>query len=152
MHIRAAQPGEAGLLSRLAIASKAHWGYPEEWLEQWTDELSVAPGEVAPHFVHLAEEEGQVVGFYSLIPLSKDTVDLGHLFVLPGLLGRGIGRQLFEHLTALASSLGYRRLLIVSDPYAATFYEHCGAARTGEQPSKISGRNLPVYEFLLPTF
>lgn len=33
--IRLAKPYEAEELTRLAFLSKAHWGYPPEWLEFW---------------------------------------------------------------------------------------------------------------------
>jgi hypothetical protein len=41
--IRRAQVDEAGLLSDLAFRSKAHWGYPPDWLELWRPELTVTP-------------------------------------------------------------------------------------------------------------
>lgn len=34
--IRRVLPEEAAQLSRIALAAKRHWGYPERWIEAWT--------------------------------------------------------------------------------------------------------------------
>jgi hypothetical protein len=42
-------------------------------------------------------------------------------------------------------------LSILSDPYAAAFYERLGARRCGESPSGVMpNRMLPLFEFAIP--
>lgn len=41
--IRAGRPSDADQLTKLAFLSKAHWGYPTEWLELWEADLTVTP-------------------------------------------------------------------------------------------------------------
>jgi len=55
--IRRARGDEAGCLSDLAFRSKAHWGYPLDWLARWRPELTVNPQtlEATPTFVAVAE-------------------------------------------------------------------------------------------------
>ncbi|XYH99266.1 N-acetyltransferase family protein [Sorangium sp. So ce1128] len=145
--IRAARPEDAELLGALALRSKAHWGYSREFLEACRAELSISPAYIAQHptFVFLRGDER--LGFYTLEALSSTEVELGHLFVEPAEIGRGLGRALLAHAREEARSRGYRVLVIQSDPNAARFYETCGARHVGEKPSaSIPGRLLPVFE------
>ena len=38
--IRRARPEEANELTRIALAAKRHWGYPERWMEIWRPQLT----------------------------------------------------------------------------------------------------------------
>ena len=110
--IRRARADEAGLLSDLAFRSKAHWGYPTDWLELWRPELTVDPRdlEAAPTFV--AVDESSTLGFYLLKPTGRaDACELDFLFVEPAAIGRGVGQALFEHACNTARGLGYRSMV-----------------------------------------
>jgi hypothetical protein len=62
--IRPAAAFEAEVLSRLALAGKRHWGYPEPWLEAWRELLTITPDYLEAHLVFCAEDAaGRVVGF-----------------------------------------------------------------------------------------
>jgi GNAT superfamily N-acetyltransferase len=79
-----------------------------------------------------------------------DTLDLDKLFVEPKWIRTGVGRALLAHAIVEARRRGADRLTIVSDPYAAGFYQRNGARRIGEAPSDaIPGRSLPLYEVRL---
>ena len=57
------------------------------------------------------------------------------------------GSRLIAHAIDEARRRGANRLTILADPYAAGFYERCGARLIGEAPSDaIPGRSLPLYE------
>ncbi|MFQ5955797.1 MAG: GNAT family N-acetyltransferase, partial [Kiloniellales bacterium] len=84
----------------------------------------------------------QVVGVASL-SRDGDEAELENLWVLPGFIGRGIGKVLFEHVAATARRQGCSRLRIVSDPNARAFYERMGARIDGDVPSRPEGRRLP---------
>ena len=43
LKILRATPEQADELTRIALASKAHWGYPRRWLEIWTPQLTFSP-------------------------------------------------------------------------------------------------------------
>ena len=66
MQLRPARPDEAGLLSDLAVRSKAHWGYDDEFLAGSRIKLAIRPDEVVPWRVTVAEVDGAVAGFYAL--------------------------------------------------------------------------------------
>jgi GNAT superfamily N-acetyltransferase len=143
MHLRPARPDEAALLSDLAVRSKGHWGYDAEFLAGSRRVLSLQPEEVLPHRTTVAEVEGRVVGFYTLVGGPPVAV-LEHLFVEPADIGTGIGRRLWTHAVDTAARLAIERFTIDSDPFAEAFYLAMGAKRTGESPSEvITGRVLP---------
>lgn len=51
--IARAAPGDGSALTELAIRSKAHWGYPAEWLAEWRPLLTITEELIAsaPVFV-----------------------------------------------------------------------------------------------------
>lgn len=144
--LRRAKPGEAGALSELALRSKAHWGYPEDFMAACRDELTLTERDLerAPTFV--AEAAGERVGFYALERLSASEVELAFLFVEPRAIGRGHGRALIEHAKGRARALGYTTMVIQGDPHAERFYRAAGGRRVGEQESlSIPGRMLTLF-------
>ncbi len=137
--IRWAEPGEAEALTALSLRSKAFWGYGEAFI------AAVAPEQLARRPAYVLEAEGRVAGFYLLEPIDEREVELSALFVEPDAIGRGHGRSLMEHATAMAKRLGYRAMLIHSDPNAEPFYRAMGAEPIGTVPSgSIPGRMLPL--------
>lgn len=144
--IRPARPGEAALLSDLALRSKGHWRYDADFLEACRDELTLHDEELARHRTTVAELGGEVVGFGTLDG-GPPTGELGMLFVDPAAIGRGIGTALLAALLANARDLGFTVLTIDADPNAEAFYLAHGAVRVAAVPSaSIPGRVLPRLE------
>jgi GNAT superfamily N-acetyltransferase len=144
--ISAARLGEADDLTRLALASKRHWGYDDAFMERCASELTVRERDVGAHRVFVARDAEQVLGFYQLEPLDETCVELDMLFVEPGFIGEGVGEALLRHAMNVAREGGASTLRIVADPYAAAFYEHVGAVLVGSSISSSTGRSLPTYE------
>ena len=146
--LRPAEPDEAGALSELAIASKAHWGYSQAFLDACREELTYLPDDIlAPQLAFwVARREGVIVGFYALGELSGQAVELEALFVAPALIGSGIGKRLVEHAKSQAAAGGAHTLVIQGDPNAAGFYRAAGGVLTGNRESgSIPGRFLPTF-------
>lgn len=139
-----ASAGELGALSRLAFRSKAHWGYPREWLEEWRPELTLTPATLGEQRVFVGRRDGEAEGFYGLL-VDGEVASLEHLWVDPEFLGRGVGAALFRHARAEARRHGCRVLQIDSDPHAEGFYLHLGAVRHSTVPAPVAGvdRELP---------
>jgi GNAT superfamily N-acetyltransferase len=138
MEIRWASESEAGELSALAIAAKAHWGYASELLREWRSELSITRQEVRsrPTFVLMAQ--GSIAGFYSLEPADQ-AWKLEHFWVRPESMGRGIGTRLLRHALQTARAGGAAHVTVDADPNAAAFFTRCGAMKAGEVPAPIPG-------------
>lgn len=148
--IRRARDDEAGALTAIARAAKRHWGYPEAWVARWRDALTVTPAYVRGHPLFVAADEDRPRGFYALA-MDGDKAVLDHLWIEPGWMGRGIGRELFSHAARTARGLGAARLEIDSDPHAEGFYLRMGARRVGQVPADVEGvrRMLPRLELAL---
>ena len=144
--LRDARPQEAAMLSALAFRSKAHWGYPQDFMQACRGELTYAEADVARGGFVVAEAGGRIVGFTALAAGADGAVAVEALFVEPREIGRGIGRALIDHAKRRAARLGARRLVIQGDPHAEGFYLKAGARHAGARPSgSIPGRMLPVF-------
>ena len=149
MLIRPAVPAEAGLISDLALRSKAYWGYSPAFLEACRVEMTLTEVYIAAHPIFVLENGGRLLGFYSLRDRGT-AAELDYLFVEPDAIGQGIGKRLWGHSVQHAHQLGYQELYIVSDPHAEAFYLSMGAERTGEVLSPVqAGRLLPVLRYRL---
>lgn len=143
--IRPAQPEEAAAITTLALRSKAHWGYSQEFLDACQHELTITPQMIADCPVLVLETAAGIMGFYTLQQLDASTAEIVHLFVEPQAIGKGYGAQLWRHALATAQANGARRLQVESDPFAEPFYQRMGMIRYGVHASTIfAGRTLPL--------
>jgi GNAT superfamily N-acetyltransferase len=150
--IRLARIEEASALSELCVRSKASWGYDQAFMALARVVLEVSPQQIAARNVWVATAaDGEITGMVALGPSEEpNTLDLDKLFIEPQRIRSGVGRALMAHAIDEARRRGARRLTILSDPYAAGFYESNGARRLGEAPSDaIPGRTVPLFEMTL---
>jgi len=149
--IRPADASEAFLLTALAQEGKRHWGYPDEWLNVWQDQLTITPAYITDNLIRCGySDDARVVGFYAL-EAEDIAFRLAHLWLARSFIGRGVGRQLFDHAAQTASNRGARELRIEADPNAEGFYLHLGAERVGESVSLLTGtkRVIPCLRYRL---
>jgi len=145
--LRAANAAEAVRLSALALRSKGHWGYSQQFLDACREELSYSPDDIRKMTFVVAEVDGDIIGFYALGCLSSTRVELEALFVEPALIGRGHGRDLMDHAKTTAARMGAQTMVIQGDPNAEGFYRAAGARHVGNKESaSIPGRMLPLLE------
>ncbi len=144
IRIRRATTDDAATLTAIAHAAKRHWGYPEQWIESWSDQLTLSAAYLRKHEVHVSIVEGRPVGFYAL-EQSTERMELGHLWVIPEMIGRGMGRRLFSHAVERATAAGVDAIEILSDPNAESFYEKMGARTVGRVDASVDDvvRYLP---------
>jgi GNAT superfamily N-acetyltransferase len=139
-------PDEAERLTELMLRSKASWGYDEAFMKACANVLKITPERIQRELVFVLEDAGQLVGMLGLAPVGQAEAELSDLFVEPDQKRRGYGRQLFEYAMQVARERGWRRVSILSDPFAERFYLSMGAQRVGTAPSDagIPGRVLPL--------
>jgi GNAT superfamily N-acetyltransferase len=138
MNIRPALFSEADVLAKVAWRAKALWGYPEDVMEQWRDELSPTETSILTLPTFVVELDGVVAGWCQ-IGINGAPVELDHLWVDPDFVRRGFGRALIAAACDLLRSHKVGILAIDADPNAESFYLHCGAVRTGQIPAPIPG-------------
>jgi GNAT superfamily N-acetyltransferase len=149
--VRPARREEAELLSSLCVRSKAHWGYDAEFMRLSLSALQIDAAAIAEGRVLVAADERDVPLGVASCAVHEADVELAHLFVDPGALGRGVGAALFAASLQWARDHGHEALLIASDPNATGFYEKMGAVCIGTVPSDaIPGRSLPLLRCTLP--
>ena len=145
--IRPARASDVHALSELALRSKVHWGYDDQFLSACREELTLHEHDLATRPTFVLEREERAVGFYTLEPITESQVELWFLFVEPGEIGEGHGRRLIKHAMAEAVERGYSSMIIEADPNAVGFYQRMGARPVGTRPSgSIPGRTLPLLE------
>ena len=150
MMIIPAQPAYAEALTRITIAAKQHWNYPEHWIQKWIPLMTITPEYIAENEVWLEAMDGEPVAYYSLIQAGNE-LWLDNLWVLPEHIGNGLGKELFLHALERSRLRQVSVLKIEADPNAQSFYEHMGAKKVDEHYSEIDGqpRILPVMEISL---
>ena len=142
--IRPAATDEASVLTNMALEAKRYWGYPEHWIKHWESDLTISSDFINDNHVYVAEEDGQIQGFYALI-VRGNQAELDHMWVRPALIGTGIGKELFLDAMERAAALKVIAVEISSDPNAAGFYRRMGATEIGEIDASFDGvtRKLP---------
>ena len=144
MIVRSASAADAPRMREIACASKGYWGYDEERLRTWSAALEYS----SRHEHWVAECDGAVAAYASLVPPDEGVCELDDLWVDPPFIGRGIGSVLFAHAVDHARALGARAVRLEAEPDALGFYERKGAHVVGSRTSSW-GRELPVMELEL---
>jgi N-acetylglutamate synthase-like GNAT family acetyltransferase len=135
------------ILTEIAIQSKAYWGYSQEHLEKWREDLTVSQARFNQWDVYKFISEETIVGFYCLsFDVEKSTACIEFLFVLPESIGKAIGSQLLHHAFQNAKKRDVKTIHVLSDPNAANFYAKYGFQEIAKEESSIPGRFLPIME------
>lgn len=151
--IRRANPSEATLLSGIAKAAQASWGYPEAWLRAWEQSLTLTESFLRYSIALVAEMDQTLTGFWChQLALSKNDVATSLLFVHPDYIGQGCGRALWHTLQSILAHLEIHSISIQAEPKALGFYLKLGGQKIDEMPSPlIPGRTLPIVKLPVQT-
>jgi N-acetylglutamate synthase-like GNAT family acetyltransferase len=139
IQIRRAQPEEAAALTEIAQAAKRHWGYPENWIEHWKDDLTITPDFITTNEMYVAINGEEIAGCCALV-MSDSLAELEHMWIRPEHMGNGVGRALFNKIVERATTLNAKVMELSADPNAEGFYQRMGATRIGEVRSEIEGQ------------
>lgn len=150
IRILPADPEQAEVLSQIALAAKAHWGYPRRWMELWRPQLTFTSEYFEKHESWVAERNGISVAFYTLQEKNGNAW-IEDLWVSPEFIGKGIGKSLFLHALDRSRQRGSKKLQLEADPNAVGFYEKMGMYKIGERRYELDGqlRILPTMEIEL---
>ena len=141
---------DSSRLSQIAWEAKKHWGYPAAWMEGWKNDLSPDTSYVEDNHLLKVEEHGELLGWGALcFDQENQRWEIGHLWILPKAMGRGLGKLLWETLCMEAKKRCVQELFIYSDPNAQAFYEKMGADFIEDVPSTPEGRTIPLMRYHL---
>jgi GNAT superfamily N-acetyltransferase len=124
IRIRSARPQEKAALEDLKLRASLAWGDHVEELKALAEARHIPDA----HFpcVFVAELDGSVAGFATVLPRSDGEAELEDLFVDPGMWRRGVGARLVAEAGERAVALGAGTLHVVGGERARGFYETCG--------------------------
>ena len=137
---------DAKVLSEIAMISKGYWGYTKEQLDSWIADLTISEQMISKMIVYKFIAINEIVGFYILNQPKEHSIELEFLFVHPKFIGKGIGNSLIQHAFEKAKFLNCKRITVLSDPNAASFYKAKGFYEIDKKESSISGRFLPILQ------
>src|SRR2546422_8816906 len=93
LQIRRAKPGEAATLTSIAHAAKRHWGYSEDWIKHWRDDLTITPEFIISNEAFVATTGQEIVGCCAIV-LNDSSAELEHVWIRREPLGASGGRAL----------------------------------------------------------
>jgi N-acetylglutamate synthase-like GNAT family acetyltransferase len=95
---------------------------------------ALSPEQFERDMVVVAEAQGRLLGFYSLITEGEPELDL--MFVADAAQGTGLGARLFTDMAERARALGIEAVKVVANPPAEGFYRRMGCERIGAKRPK----------------
>lgn len=149
IQFRRVGPDESEILNEMTLAGIRHWGHHENFPDAYNGlAADLETHDITGNAVIVVEDDDEVVGFYEVVD-RDDHIELLRMFQKVDRIGSGLGRLMWEHAVAEASTRS-DRLKIISDPGATGFYEKMGAERESTfEP--VPGFELGVYWFDLPS-
>lgn len=141
---RRATGADRRVLDEMTLAGVRFWGHHVEHPEAYEGLVAelAADDDPAAHRVLVWEDAQGIAGFIDLRD-RDDHVELLRMFLRTDLIGSGHGRVLWNRAVEEASSMA-DRMLIMSDPRAAGFYEAMGA-RAERTVEPVPGFALTVF-------
>ena len=143
---RSASKSDIQFLNQISFQSKKHWGYPDEWMEKWKDDLIISEEDLNRQVVTLIELNERVIGF-SAVTESADAFEVTHLWIISDHIGQGYGKQLLKEALRPASGSG-KQVVVEADPHAEAFYHSQGFRTFDKIESYPPGRYLPVMKLM----
>ena len=148
MKIERANIDDNEILSEITKKSKAFWGYSEEQIIEWNDNLTISKNYIESNATFKLLDENRVIGYYSYI-IEKPGVKLDNLFVLPEYIGKGFGKYLVNDFLTRMRNQKIKKIILDSDPNAEEFYLKIGFKKIGEFETSIKNRFMPIMEMNL---
>lgn len=133
---RPARQGDVGELGVLKLRSSLAWGDHLDELRA-LPEARTFPQEHLP-FAIVAELDGAIAGFATLLPPTNGEAEVEDLFVDPPLWRKGVGRALMAALEVRASSLGASSLHVIANSRALPFYRSAGFETVGTVATRFA--------------
>jgi len=146
MKILRANSRDSTTLTKLTKRSKAHWGYSDEQIELWSEQLTISASYIETTSVYKLMIGNIIAGYYSFYNKDEYTIKLDNLFILPEYIGKGFGRILMNDFLLHLKNTNAKKVILDSEPNAEEFYAKLGFIKTGQHKSSIKDRFLPMME------
>ncbi len=142
MIFRPAEINDIEQLNQISLTSKKYWEYPEEWILNWKDDLRMSASDLIEWEVVVLTINETPKGFCA-ISEEKNYYKVVHLWLLPELIGKGLGKALLATSLEKVIQQDYP-ILVEADPHAEAFYKKQGFVTYDKKESFPKGRYLPL--------
>lgn len=149
MKIKKASINDNETLTEITKKSKAYWGYSEEQILKWNNNLTVSKDYIETNCVFKLVNNNKIVGYYSYIIKEEKNVILDNLFILPEYIGKGLGKYLMTDFLNRMKDEKFKKITLDSEPNAEDFYLKIGFKKIGEFETSIKTRFMPIMEMSL---
>ncbi|MEM8894572.1 MAG: GNAT family N-acetyltransferase [Bacteroidota bacterium] len=129
-------------LNNISYQSKKHWGYPDEWMERWKDDLTIDENKFDELKILVLELDNKVIGFGSMSE-NEETYEILDLWLLPSQIDHGFGKLLLGQVIS-TFAVAQKPITLTADPNAEAFYASQGFVTIDQIESFPKGRFLPV--------
>jgi len=130
-------------INELIAHSKAHWTWPEGYLEQALPLHTITPEYLrSNHCFEVLDAHNKLIAFVSIV-VGTARVVLDNPWVTPQLIGKGIGRRACERVFQLARERRWAELWVLPDPPAEGFYVKMGSRACSRACSRRKLRRRP---------
>ena len=146
MKIEKATQNDHKILTQITKKSKAYWGYSEEQIEKWNDNLTISQNYIQTNSVFKLLINNTIIGYYSYINKQENTVKLDNLFILPYYIGKGFGKYLIQDFLIRMRDNNYKKVTLDSEPNAEKFYQKMGFKKIVQFETSIKNRFMPIME------
>lgn len=144
-----ANPDDDKILTEITKKSKAHWGYSDEQMEKWSQDLMISKDYIKKSEVYKLSLNDKIIAYYSYLNINENTVKLDNLFVVPEEMRKGYGKMLMNDCINKTKKEKTAKIILEADPNAEKFYEGFGFLKISQIETSIKNRFLPVMELKL---
>jgi ribosomal protein S18 acetylase RimI-like enzyme len=149
MEIEKASINDNEILTEITKKSKTYWGYSEEQILKWNDNLTISKEYIENNSAYKLVNNGKIIGYYSYIVKEEKNVILDNLFILPEYIGKGFGKYLMSDFLNRMKKEKFEKITLDSEPNAENFYLKIGFKKIGEFETSIKNRFMPIMEMSL---
>lgn len=147
--IKANPDDDDEILTEITKKSKAHWGYSDEQMEKWSQDLMISKDYIKKSEVYKLSLNDKIIAYYSYLNINENTVKLDNLFVVPEEMRKGYGKLLMNDCINKTKKEKTAKIILEADPNAEKFYEGFGFIKISHIETSIKNRFLPVMELKL---
>jgi GNAT superfamily N-acetyltransferase len=147
LKVRDAELSDLATIQELYVASKAYWGYDDEFMNKFKNQCDITINHIQNYSFKLFSNSEQFIGFYAFAIHEHKPISLSleKFFIHPNSIGKGIGKIMWQHFVNFAKTIGKYAFTLESDPNAINFYKKMGCVQIGTgESSIIKNRAIPI--------
>ncbi|WP_300674689.1 GNAT family N-acetyltransferase [Soonwooa sp.] len=143
MKIEKATTNDHSTLTNITLDGKAFWGYSKEQIELWKKDLTISKDYIDENEVYKLIDDDEIIGYYSILKISRTDSKLDNLFLYQKYIGKGFGKILMNDFIERVKKSDCKVIILDSEPNAEEFYKKFGFETYDRLESSIKDRFLP---------